>query len=38
MKSGHLLVQTLRKIAASGTNIVLVTHHIEEKSSPRFSG
>lgn len=30
MKSGHLLLQTLRRIAAAGTNIVLVTHHIEE--------
>jgi len=30
MKSAQLLVRALRKIAASGTHIALVTHHVEE--------
>jgi len=30
IKSGNLLVKTLRKIASTGTNVVLVTHHVEE--------
>jgi len=30
LKSAHHLVQTLRKVAASGTHIALVTHHVEE--------
>src|SRR5471030_48486 len=30
MRSAHLLVRALRKVAASGTSIALVTHHIEE--------
>ncbi|MDR3690864.1 MAG: ATP-binding cassette domain-containing protein [Fimbriimonas sp.] len=30
MKSAHLLIQTLRRIAVAGTNLVLVTHHVEE--------
>lgn len=30
LKAAHMLVLALRKIAASGTNIVLVTHHVEE--------
>ena len=30
IKSGDRLVKTLRKIARTGTNVVLVTHHVEE--------
>jgi iron complex transport system ATP-binding protein len=30
LKSAHLLVTSLRKIADSGTNVALVTHHVEE--------
>jgi len=30
MKSAHLLIRTLRKIAQAGTHIALVTHHVEE--------
>ncbi len=30
MKSAHLFMNTLRQICANGTNLVLVTHHVEE--------
>ena len=30
IKSAHLLLETLRRVASHGTNLLLVTHHVEE--------